>query len=42
MLFLPLGVRGVLLEANLQALVIKVQPETSQVAMVVSALPEAR
>jgi hypothetical protein len=41
MLFLPLGILGVLLAANLQALVIKVQPETSQVATVFIALPEA-
>ena len=39
--FLPLGIPGVMLAANLQALLIKVQPETSQVATVVTALPEA-
>jgi hypothetical protein len=42
MLFLPLAIRSVLLEADLQALLIKLQPETNQVAMVVSALLEAR
>jgi hypothetical protein len=41
MFFLPLGIPGVLLAANLQVLVIKVQPETSQVATVFIALPEA-
>jgi hypothetical protein len=41
MFFLPLGIPPVLLAANLQALIIKVQPETSQVATVFIALPEA-
>jgi len=41
MLFLPLGIPGVRLAAILQAVVIKVQPETSQVATVFIALPEA-